>query len=117
MDLFSIIIDRVGSTNVFNIIQGRLPARETHLQTVVDADLIDEFLAEIEKLSRISNSLSDRVPIDIPAQMKRVGETFFLQFFPEPIQDRIRSSDQGFLFLHVDHRLRTIPWELLSLNH
>jgi len=117
MDFISIIIDRVSSTNVFNIIQGRLPTRDTHLQTIVDDDLITEFLLEVSRLSSISNSLSDygdiRVPIDISGELRRIGETFFQQFFPEQIQERLRASESGFLFLHVDHRLKNIPWELL----
>ncbi len=114
-ELLSIIIDRVGSTNVFNIVQGRLPARETHLQSVVDDDLIQEFLVEVQKLSRFSNSLGDseRAAVDIPGMLRKIGETFFLQFFPEQIQERLRTADQSFLFLHVDHRLRSVPWELL----
>lgn len=114
---FSIIIDRVGSTNVFNIVQGSLPSRDTHLQTIVDDDLIEEFLGEIERLSRISNSLSTHAagvaPVDVAEELRRVGETFFLQFFPEQIQTRLIDMEDGFLFLHVDHRLRRIPWELL----
>ncbi len=117
MEFFSIIIDRVASTNVFNIIQGRLPSRDTHLQSIVDDDLISEFLSEIDRLSRISNSLSDNenavVPFDISGELRRIGETFFLQFFPQQIQDRLREADSGFLFLHVDHKLRNVPWELL----
>ena len=117
MEHFSIIIDRVGSTNVFNIVQGSLPSRDTHLQTIVDDDLIEEFLGEIERLSRISNSLSthsaESPPVDVADELRRVGETFFLQFFPEQIQTRLIDMEDGFLFLHVDHRLRRIPWELL----
>ena len=117
MEHFSIIIDRVGSTNVFNIVQGSLPSRDTHLQTIVDDDLIDEFLGEIERLSRISNGLSthpqDPPSVDVADELRRVGETFFLQFFPEQIQTRLIDMEAGFLFLHVDHRLRRIPWELL----
>lgn len=117
MELFSIIIDRVGSTNVFNIVQGSLPSRDTHLQTIVDDDLIEEFLAEIERLSRISNSLSgqdlESLPVDVAGELRRIGETFLLQFFPEQIQQRLRDMEEGFLFLHVDHSLRRIPWELL----
>ena len=59
MDLFSIIIDRVGTTNVFNIIQGRLPSWDPHLQTIVDEDLIEELRGEIYRTSRLSTSLPD----------------------------------------------------------
>ncbi len=119
MDFFSIIIDRVNSTNVFNIVQGRLPSRDTHLQTRVDDDLILEFLQETERLSHISNSMQagqggDAAgAVEVSRELRRIGETFFLQFFPEQIQDRLRSAQNAFLFLHVDHRLRNIPWEVL----
>ncbi|MCR9143151.1 MAG: CHAT domain-containing protein [bacterium] len=131
MDFFSIIIDRVNSTNVFNMVQGRLPSRDTHLQTRVDDDLIQEFLQETERLSRIANSFeangaggsgageaaassgARNASIDVSGELRRMGETFFLQFFPEQIQDRLRSARDSFLFLHVDHRLRDIPWEIL----
>lgn len=116
MDILSIIIDRVGKINVFNIIQGRLPSQDTHLQTIVDDDLISEFLAEIERLSRISNSISDHggaPSIDVSGELRKIGETFFHQFFPEPIQERLKKMDRGNLFMHVDYSLRNIPWELL----
>ena len=130
VDFFSIIIDRVNSTNVFNMVQGRLPSRDTHLQTRVDDDLIQEFLQETERLSHISNSFeaqggAGRPPergaggdfgpasLDISGELRRIGETFFLQFFPEQIQERLRAARASFLFLHVDHRLRNIPWEIL----
>lgn len=133
MDFFSIIIDRVNSTNVFNMVQGRLPSRDTHLQTRVDDDLIQEFLQETERLSRISNSFETSATganglaagspgtygdygaasVDISGELRRMGETFFLQFFPEQIQERLRAAQESFLFLHVDHRLRDIPWEIL----
>ena len=117
MEFFSIIIDRVNTTNVFNIIQGRLPTRETHLQTIVDDDLIAEFLTEIERISRISNSMSDAeaalLPVNVSTELRRIGETFFLQFFPDQIQDRLRNTERGSLFVHSDYKLRNIPWELL----
>lgn len=125
MDFFSIIIDRVNSTNVFNMVQGRLPSRDTHLQTRVDDDLIQEFLQETERLSRIANSFeaggaapgpaarSGAASVDVSGELRRMGETFFLQFFPEQIQERLRAARESFLFLHVDHRLRDIPWEIL----
>lgn len=116
MDFLSVIIDRIGSTNVFNIVQGRLPSRDTHLQTVVDDDLIAEFLTEVERIARVATGFSGperAAPVEISGELRRIGETFFLQFFPEAIQKRLRDHDHGFLFLHVDHSLRNIPWELL----
>lgn len=116
MDFLSVIIDRIGSTNVFNIVQGRLPSRDTHLQTMVDDDLIAEFLTEVERIARVATGYSragQPAPVDISGELRRIGETFFLQFFPEAIQKRLRDNDHGFLFLHLDHSLRNIPWGLL----
>ena len=116
MEFLSIIIDRVGNTNVFNLIQGRLPAREIHLHTLVDDDLLQEFLLEIERLSRISNSVDPTVSAqlyDVTGELRKIGETFFQQFFPDSIKARLRSMENGYLFFHVDESLRTIPWELL----
>jgi hypothetical protein len=94
--------------------------------------LIQEFLQETERLSRIANSFEAHgggtpkdpgagagpasarlTSVDVSGELRRMGETFFLQFFPEQIQDRLRAAQESFLFLHVDHRLRDIPWEIL----
>jgi len=112
----NIIIDRVSPTNVFNIIFGDQVAKmETHLQTLVDDDLIEEFLFEIGRLSRISRSVSvsHQSIASIPSRLRNIGETFFLQFFPELIQKELREMERGYLHLHVDPTLKNIPWELL----
>lgn len=115
MDNFNIIIDRVATTNVFNLIQGRIPTRDTHLQTIVDDDMVEEFLSEIERFGRISSNVIDErhTNINLSTELRRIGETFFLQFFPESIQKKLRHSMGGFLFLHVDQSLKNIPFELL----
>ena len=115
MEYLSIIIDRVGTTNVFNIIQGRLPTRDTHLQTVVDEDLLEEFLQEVHRLARRANSIAEgeAAGSELSRELRQAGEAFFLQFFPEQIQERLRRTDHAYLFLHVDHRLRNVPWGLL----
>ncbi|MBX7057074.1 MAG: CHAT domain-containing protein [Leptospirales bacterium] len=114
MEFVSLIIDRVNVTNVFNVIQGRLPAREAHLQTRVDDDLIQEFLSEVNRMAQNSLAASALAPgEDLLRELRRVGETFYLQFFPEAIQERLRAAQDAFVFLHVDHSLRNIPWELL----
>jgi hypothetical protein len=61
--LTSIIIDRVGNTNVFNIVQDggvgnpALKANE-RLQSIIDDDLIGEYLEELGRIANISRSLS-----------------------------------------------------------
>ena len=113
--LLNIIIDRVGSVNVFNILQGAYPGRDTHLQSEIDDDLIFEFLSEIERLSVISNNLSvkTRENVHLIEDLKNISETFFCQFFPDTLQKKLRSISRAYLFFHVDAKLMNIPWELL----
>ncbi len=116
MEFLNIILDRVSNTVVFNIIQGRLPGSETHIHSVVDEDLIGEYLSEIERISSISHTITEGsgiISIDVAADLRKVGEAFYRQFFPEVIRDRLRKTDTGFLFFHVDSGLGSIPWELL----
>ncbi|MBL8021805.1 MAG: CHAT domain-containing protein [Leptospirales bacterium] len=115
MEFLNILIDRVDKTNVFNVMRGRMPSRESHLQAVVDEDLIQEYLGEIDRLNRIAAGMQNEDSngiFDLTVSIRRLGESFFLQFFPEPVQDLLR-AERGFLFLHVDSKLRRIPWDLL----
>ena len=59
MDILNILIDRVDNVNVFNLIQGRTPGRDTHLHTSVDQDLIQEFLDELERIAHLSNQVHE----------------------------------------------------------
>lgn len=116
MDILNIIVDRVEAVNVFNLIQGRTPGRETHLHSRVDEDLLQEFLAELERIALVSNQLEEgslALELNLSRRLRSAGQTFFDQFFPEAIQERLRSSDGGFLFFHVDQTLAGLPWELL----
>lgn len=117
MDVVSIIIDRVDSTNVFNLIEGGLPTNNTHLQRPIDEDLIREFLSELEKYYRISNSINEGqrslFSLDILSELRKIGEMFFRQFFPEEIQERLCELREGYLFFHTAHPLRHIPMELI----
>ncbi|HMW59851.1 MAG: CHAT domain-containing protein [Leptospirales bacterium] len=116
MEFLNIIIDRVDSTNVFNVLRGRMPSRESHLHSMMDNDLIQEYLLEIERLSKIGTSLTGQERdgiFDLTGNLRRMGESFFLQFFPSAVQEMLRSAENGFLFLHTDEQLRQIPWELL----
>ena len=88
----------------------------THLDTVVDDDLLEEFLSQVRSLGEIANSLGkakEHTALNFSQDLKRIGEIFFNQFFPEDIQDYLRYANQSFLFLHVAPRLGNIPWELL----
>ncbi|MEQ8349886.1 MAG: CHAT domain-containing protein [Leptospiraceae bacterium] len=115
MDILNILIDRVENVNVFNLIQGRTPGRDTHLHTSVDQDLIQEFLEELERIAHLSNQLEGGLTfeLNLSRRLRNAGQTFFDQFFPDPIQEKLRNSEGGFLFFHVDQTLASLPWELL----
>ena len=59
----TIIIDRVGNTNVFNVVssepnQNILNTNES-MQTEVDIDLIEEYLHELDRIANLSKSLTN----------------------------------------------------------
>lgn len=128
--LTSIIIDRVGNTNVFNIVQESgvgnpaLKANE-RLQSVIDDDLIGEYLEELSRIANISRSLSS-LPrgseehqalifqhLNLSHKLREIGEALFKQFFPAPLQEFIRDSQQSYLYFHVDAALASLPLEIL----
>jgi hypothetical protein len=128
--LTSIIIDRVGNTNVFNIVQESgvsNPALKPseRLQSVIDDDLIGEYLEELGRIANISRSLSS-LPrgneehqalifqhLNLSHKLREIGEALFKQFFPSPLQDYIRNSEQSYLYFHVDAALASLPLEIL----
>ena len=128
--LTSIIIDRVGNTNVFNIVQDggvgnpALKANE-RLQSIIDDDLIGEYLEELGRIANISRSLSS-LPrgseesqalifqhLNLSHKLREIGEALFKQFFPLPLQEFIRDSQQSYLYFHVDAALASLPLEIL----
>lgn len=128
--LTSIIIDRVGNTNVFNIVQDSgvgnpaLKANE-RLQSIIDDDLINEYLEELGRIANISRSLSS-LPrgteenqalifqhLNLSHKLREIGEALFKQFFPAPLQEFIRDSQQTYLYFHVDAALASLPLEIL----
>lgn len=128
--LTTIIIDRVGNTNVFNIVQeGEVsnPALKPseRLQSVIDDDLIAEYLDELGRIASISRSLSS-LPrgdeenqvlifqhLNLSDKLREIGEALFKQFFPPPLQDYIRNTEQTYLYFHVDAALASLPLEIL----
>jgi hypothetical protein len=71
----------------------------------------------MENVSKISRSLrihagNDFKP-DILKELKSLGETFFDQFFPPVIAEKLRTTKELFLHFHIDEGLKDIPWELL----
>jgi hypothetical protein len=118
MELFSLIVDRVENTNIFNVIKGELPNDNGHhLQSVLDQDLIQEFLLEVERIFRLSNNVQSEENRDdylnLLSELRSTGETFFEQFFPEIIQTKVRQADYMHLFFNLDPSLSHIPWEIL----
>lgn len=117
--MLNLIIDRVGNVNIFNFLDSNSIGPESHIHSKMDTDLILEFLREVESVSRISRTfltasvVRSEVKPDILRDLKAIGETFFDQFFPAEIANKIRSSSDRFLHFNIDQGLKDIPWELL----
>ncbi|MCB1157965.1 MAG: CHAT domain-containing protein, partial [Leptospiraceae bacterium] len=117
--MIDLLIDRVGNVNVFNILFDGETYAESHLQSVMDEDLIFEYIKEIENLSKVSQALhsnigdTTRFRPDILKELKILGETFFLQFFPAQVAEKLRMTNQKYLHFNIDQGLSDIPWELL----
>lgn len=128
--LTSVIIDRVGHTNVFNVVQDggvnnpSLKPSE-RLQSIIDDDLIAEYLEELGRVANISRSLSS-LPrgteenqalifqhLNLRSTLRDIGEALFKQFFPKPLQDFLRDTEQSYLYFHVDAVLASLPLEIL----
>jgi len=128
--LIKIIVDRVGNTNVFNVIHdpgaGKPLFDENHsLQSITDDDLIQEYLSELREISNLSRSMMKMSGADTPGGMfyehldlnvrlHQVGETFYRQLFPEALQTLFRESEGHYLFFQIDYKLASIPLEILS---
>lgn len=128
--LITIIIDRVGNTNVFNLIHDKTvnnPHFEDSqsLQTIIDDDLIMEYAEELGRIANISRSLSS-LPrgneenqamifqhLNLSNKLRQIGEALYKQFFPESLQKYIRETEETFLFFHIDAKLASIPLEIL----
>lgn len=117
--MINLIIDRVGNVNVFNVLEGNTPGTESHLQSTMDDDLILEYHSEIENLVRVSNAVqtaNNRKAVlntDILNELQILGETFYYQFFPTEIADRLRLATDTSIHFNIDPKLAVIPWELL----
>jgi len=115
--MLSLIIDRVGNVNVFNLFENSIPAEESHLQSTIDRDLISEFITEADRLVRVSHSLllhpNAKLSTDILHDLRVLGETFYYQFFPEQITKKLAGAPTQSLHLNLDPSLASIPWDLL----
>lgn len=116
--MINLIIDRVGNVNVFNYFGNNSNQSESHLQSKMDEDLIAEYTKEIENIAKISLTLQSNlyktdIQPDILRDLKNLGKTFFDQFFPEPIIEKIKFSNEKFIHFNIDQGLSNIPWELL----
>lgn len=117
--MINIIIDRVGGVNVCNVIDDE-GGSDSHLQSTMDDDLILEYIKEVENLINISNTLQNSLQnqnsilkSDVLHELKVIGQTFFEQFFPGKIAEKLRQTSNKYLHLNIDPRLSEIPWELL----
>jgi len=128
--MITIIIDRVGNTNIFNIIHDQssenLLLRDNQsLSSITDDDLIDEFLTELHNIAAVSRTFTrikggevetpyNSVNFDISKRIHQIGEAFYRQFFPKVLIDFLKNSNNEYLYFHVDYKLASIPLELLS---
>lgn len=126
--LITIIVDRVGNTNVFNVIrdpQGgslQLPENQS-MQSITDDDLIEEYLEELENIASLYRNTAGlakagQAPqfdhLDHGRKLHQMGETFFRQFFPPALQELLEKHHGHYLFFHIDPKLASIPLEILS---
>jgi len=126
----TIIIDRVGNTNVFNVVssdpsQSILNTNES-MQTEIDIDLIEEYLHELDRVANLSKSLTNLPKeneenqalvfqhFNLNEKIRQVGQVLFRQFFPEQLQKYLRESQDTFLFFQLDPQLASIPFEILN---
>jgi CHAT domain-containing protein len=115
--MLSLIIDRVGNVNIFNVLEGNIPGEESHIQSTIDDDLILEYIEEVERLVRVSqavlNHSNKMVNADILQDLRILGETFFQQFFPESVIQKLKTTHKRSIHFNIDPTLALIPWELL----
>jgi CHAT domain-containing protein len=117
--MIDILIDRVGNINVFNILNSGQYYSEANIQSAIDSDLISEYIKEIINLSKLSNQISGNqkknleIKPEILQDLKNISETFYEQFFPESISNKLKTTQEKFLHFSIDNSLSDIPWELL----
>lgn len=115
--MLSLIIDRVGNVNIFNVLEDNLPVEESHIQSTLDDDLIFEYLGEVERLVHVSQSVLSNpnqiLNADILQDLKVLGETFYQQFFPLSIIEKLKNTSKHSIHFNIDPALALIPWELL----
>ncbi len=126
--LITIIVDRVGNTNVFNVIRdpqsGSLHMPENQsMQSITDDDLIEEYMEELESIAALyrntaaiehSASAGQFDHLDHSRKLHQIGETFYRQFFPPALQRLLERNRGQYLFFHIDPQLASIPLEILS---
>lgn len=116
MEQINLIIDNIGDTYIFNLIESRFPSSYLHLKTHISRPFIDEYIKEVINLNHFILSIDNlnyKESISVMNKLKVISETFFNQFFPEKIIERFRILDEAYLFLHINSQLAHIPWELL----
>ncbi|MDF3820407.1 CHAT domain-containing protein [Leptospira sp. 96542] len=115
--MLSLIIDRVQNVNIFNVLEDNLPVEESHIQSTIDDDLILEYLNEVERLVHVSQAIltnqNNVLNADILQDLKVLGETFYQQFFPESIIEKLKNTTKRSIHFNIDPALALVPWELL----
>jgi hypothetical protein len=121
----TIIIDRVGNTNVFNVIQNdvnkQVVSESKSLQSITDNDLIEEYLGELTQIASLAVSCyytNRNTPgtryFDLNKRLHQIGETLYRQFFPSYLHTFFSQAKDEYIHFHIDPALASIPLEILS---
>lgn len=115
MELIHIIVDRIEKSVIFNVVD-KYPQKFTHIKSLIDDDLINEYLHEINRFSKIANSSVSGNGFqsqNLHTELRKIGEAIYRQLIPDALQIFFKMKGSGSLFFHIDDSLRKIPWELL----
>lgn len=127
----TIIIDRFGNTNIYNVIEGNtinnpVLSGNQKLTSIVDDDLMAEYLHELNRISNVAISLTGlseteekkqafiHEHLNLYEKIKQMGEVFYRQLIPEALRHFLQDHSENSLFLHVDESLAPIPFEILN---
>ncbi len=116
MDFIYIVINRIENKNYFSLMEGNNFNYFLQLESLVDDDLIIEYLNEINKIAEATNTLAQiekSSSFNLYEELKKIGSLFFTQFFPIELQELLRHYGFAYLFFQVTSSIKHIPWELL----
>lgn len=110
-----LIIDRVGNVNIFNLTKTDDIPITGDFKTIVDDDLIEEYIETTQKLYNvfIAEISDNKINSNRINELEELSLEFYKQIFPESIQNYLLHTKNQYLYLRLDENLNRIPWELL----